>query len=62
MVMENQEMAMEKSWKNILSSLWKPCVNLIRIGSLKFFFVKETSFLFSGVIFWRQCSVRHLPV
>ena len=25
MVMENQEMVMEKSWKNILSSLWEPC-------------------------------------
>ena len=24
-VMENQEMVMEKSWKNILSSLWEPC-------------------------------------
>ena len=24
MVMENQEMVMEKSWKNILSSLWEP--------------------------------------
>ena len=25
--MENQEMVMEKSWKNILSSLWEPCTN-----------------------------------
>ena len=25
MVMENQEMVMEKSWKNILSSVWEPC-------------------------------------
>ena len=25
MVIENQEMVMEKSWKNILSSLWEPC-------------------------------------
>ena len=24
MVMENQVMAMEKSWKNILSSMWEP--------------------------------------
>ena len=24
MVMENQEMVMEKLWKNILSSLWEP--------------------------------------
>ena len=24
MVMENQEMVMEKSWKNTLSSLWEP--------------------------------------
>ena len=24
MVMENQEMVMEKSWKNICSSLWEP--------------------------------------
>ena len=23
--MENQEMVMENSWKNILSSLWEPC-------------------------------------
>ena len=23
-VMENEEMVMEKSWKNILSSLWEP--------------------------------------
>ena len=23
--MENQEMVMEKSWTNILSSLWEPC-------------------------------------
>ena len=25
MVMENQEMFMENSWKNILSSMWEPC-------------------------------------
>ena len=25
MVIENQEMVMEKSWTNILSSLWEPC-------------------------------------
>ena len=25
MVMENQEMVMEKSWTNILTSLWEPC-------------------------------------
>ena len=24
MVMENQEMVMEKSWKNMLSSMWEP--------------------------------------
>ena len=24
MVMENQEIVMEKSWKNILSNLWEP--------------------------------------
>ena len=27
--MENQEMVMEKSWKNILSSLWEPCNMLV---------------------------------
>ena len=27
--MENQEMGMEKSWKNILSSLWEPCNKLV---------------------------------
>ena len=25
--MDNQEMVMENSWKNILSSLWEPCNN-----------------------------------
>ena len=25
-VMENQEMVMEKSWKNILSRTWEPCL------------------------------------
>ena len=25
MIMENQEMVMEKLWTNILSSLWEPC-------------------------------------
>ena len=27
MVMENQEMFMEKSWKNMFSSMWEPCNN-----------------------------------
>ena len=26
MVMENQEMVMEKSWENNLSSMWDPCI------------------------------------
>ena len=25
MVMENQEMVMVQSWKNIFSSMWEPC-------------------------------------
>ena len=27
--MENQEMVMEKSWKNIMSSLWEPCQRIL---------------------------------
>ena len=26
MVMENLEMVLEKSWENMLSSLWEPCL------------------------------------
>ena len=31
MVTENQEMVMEKSWKNNLSSMWEPCFILIYV-------------------------------
>ena len=41
MVMENEEMAMEKSWKNILSSLWEPCTRCINRYSVLFSFYFE---------------------
>ena len=32
MVMENQEMVMEKSWENVLSSMWEPWSRMGRGG------------------------------